>query len=492
MVDKKRGIFARLNDRLNPFSEAQLTAKFMDMLDSVETDNQPRFTVNLTDKGSTGSYNYSGYPAEEYLNTLRGRNRAEVYDQMRRSDHQIHMCLTAVKSPILSATWEIQPGDPDDPQAMQDKELVEHILFHDMEHSWKHKLREILTFLDFGHSVFEITDKIVVGHKKFGTFNGIRSLGWRSPRTIERWNLNPEDGTLKSVSQYAFGDLQKFVDIPAEYLLVFSHQMEGSNYEGISALRHCYGPWLRKDNYLKLNAIGIERFAIPTPIAEVPDIALNNEQYNNLIASLNAYATNTANYLTYPKGWLVDLKTNTYDPSKVEASIDAEDRRISKAFLTNFLELGMGSSGGAYALSNDLSDFMLGSLVHIASMIEDVINQQLIPRIIQLNYGPREVYPKLAASGIDERAGKDLAMALKNLVDSAIIIPDDPMEEQIRKRFKLSPPSKDGQRMPKAAAAPTDSQGIPSQDDVSQDDQSQLSLSERIQLVNQIRRTKHV
>lgn len=461
----------------------------------------PREFVHLMPIGSTGSENYAGYPAEEYLSTLRNRQRSMIYDQIRRSDHQARMCLSAVKAPILSASWEIQPGDDSD-QAKADRDLIEQILFHDMGVSWKAKLREILTMLEFGFSVFEITHKIVANHPTFGTYNSLQSLGFRSQKTIERWNLDPSTGELSSVSQYAYGDLGRLVDIPADYLLVFTNEMEGSNYEGVSILRACYGSWLRKDRYLKLNAIGIEKFAVPTPIVEVPEQALNNEQYQNMVQVLAAYAQNQTNFITYPVGWKLDLRSNAYDPSKVEQSIDSEDRRMSKAFLTNFLELGMGGSGGAYALSNDLSDFMQGALVHVAAIIEDVINQTLIPALVKMNRGERASYPKLRASGIDERAGKDLALALKTLADSAIIIPDDDLEEQMRKRFKLTPASKEGQRLNKAASPPAGAVGIPNQPDVGQNDQasftedrlsvklSGLTLSERIHLAGAIRRSK--
>jgi hypothetical protein len=375
---------------------------------------------------------------------------------MRRSDPQIKMCLSAVKNPIRSANWEIEPGDDSD-QAKADADLIEHILFNDLGQPWSKFIAEALTCLEFGHSVFEVTHKVVL-QSKFGPYNGIQSLGFRSPRTLERWNLDPKTGALISITQDSFGDLPVMVDIPAQFLLIFSLDAEGANYEGISALRPCYGPYFRKDYYLKLNAMGIEKFAVPTPIVTVPENKQNSDQYTNMIQVLEAYTTAQTNYLTKPEGWELDLNSNTYDPQKVEASINAEDERMVRAFLANFLVLGQSGSGGAYALSADLSDFFLASIEQIAGEIEGGINREIIPQLIQLNRGPREVYPKLKHSGISDKAGKELSEVLQMLGNGRYITPDDALEDHLRIRYNLPQRSLEGQRSPVVPSVP----GVPS------------------------------
>lgn len=403
--------------------------------------------LNQTPIGSFGTISYGGYASEDYLSSLRGRKRADIFDQMRRSDPQITMCLAAVKNPIKSANWEIEPAD-DSAEAKADAELIEHILFNDMDQSWVNFVSEALTCVDFGHSVFEVIHKAVIGHKKFGSYNGLKSLAFRSQRTLEKWNLDSATGDLVSVSQYAYGDLDRFVDIPAQNLMVFTLNKEGGNFEGISALRPCYGPWFRKNNYLKLNAIGIEKFAVPTPLAEIPENKQNSIQYTNLINSLQSYLTHQNNYLTYPAGWKITLNSNTYDPSKVETSIDNEDKRMTKSFMANFLELGMGGGGGSYAMSNDLSDFFLSGLDHIAVKIEGPINQDLIPQLIKMNRGQRDNYPKLKHSGVSDKVGRELAEILKLTGDSRFIIPDEKTEDHLRKRYNLPKASLEGRREP--------------------------------------------
>ena len=407
---------------------------------------QSKIVVHTSSMGTTGTEAYGGYSREEYLIDLTDtETRSRIFDKMRRGDPQIKMCLNAVKSPIKSALWEIEPYDQNDEESKKDAELCKYVLFEGMEKSWSDFLIEALTILDMGFAVFEVIDSVSLNHPEFGAVNGIKNLAFRSPKTLVRWNLDPDTQKLKSVSQIANGDIGKQIELPAEFLLVLTLDKEGSNYEGISALRCCYGPWLRKNNYLKWNAIGIEKFAVPTPLVTVPEGKESGEQFDNMIAALEAYSLHEKGYLTKPSGWEVDLNTNTYDPQKVEVSIDNEDKRIVKSFMANFLELGMNGFG-SQALSFDLSDFFLGSTEHIANIIVNSINENIIPRIVQMNRGPKSGYPKLKVSGISDRAGLELSSVLKNYFDSKIVMPDDQLEAHIRKRYNLPDKSLEGQR----------------------------------------------
>jgi hypothetical protein len=398
--------------------------------------------------GSTGTESYSGYAHEEYLRQLLGHERAKEFDKMRRSDTQVAMLLHSVTNPIRQATWEIEPAS-DDPEDLKDAELIKHILFEDMpaRKSFNQFVSECtMNTICYGHAVFEKTYKRPELHEELGWYHGIAGLDLISPKTIWRWNLDPETGGLAGITQIAIGDLMRYVDIPSQYLLVFNNDQEGSNFEGISLLRPCYGNWLRKNKYLKLNAIGIEKFAIPTPIAKIDDGFQNTAQYGFLIQCLEAYTSGQANYLTIPKSVDLTLGQQTFDPELVDKSIDSEDRRMTKAFLANFLELGLSGSG-SFALGEDLSDFFLSGIEHIAQDICDVVNEGLISELMNLNRPGRSKNPKLKHSGISDKAGKELSEIMHFLCAAQVIEPDDPLEENIRKRYNLPKKSDIGKRV---------------------------------------------
>jgi len=405
--------------------------------------------IHTEEVGAVGTESYSGYPAEEYLQKMKGTERADIFDKMRRSDYQITMCLAAVMNPIKDANWRVEESE-DTPEAKHHADFIKHVLFDDMKSCWTDILHEMLGTIIYGHSVHEIVHKVVVGHETFGDYVGINNLAFRSPKTLERWNID-KSGHLISVTQQANGDSSFFGELPAQFLLVLSLQKEGANYEGISMLRPCYGPFFRKCEYLKLNAIGIEKFAVPTPIAEYPADQEGKAQYNMMKNVLKAYVTHQQQYIIHPAGWSIKLESNAYDPQKVETSIDNEDKRISKAFLANFLELGMGTTG-SYSLSNDLSDFFLSGIKHIAYGIADGVSKKVIKDLIDLNFGEQASYPKLMADGISDKAGKELAEILTSLSSSKVITPDDKLEEVIRQRYDL--PLRDELTARKQDAAP--------------------------------------
>jgi len=416
--------------------------------DPVETTIN-RIIIQESARGSSGSEVFAGYYNEEYLASLLGTQRADCFDKMRRSDAQVKMLLSAVKNPIRTASRDVNAAS-DDQDHVNHAALCEKILFEDLK--FDKFLTEALTMVEFGHAVFEKVHKVHLdksvenddGVEFLSSYIGFKKLGWRSPKTIETWNFN-EEKDLESIRQCSDGDLGVDAIIPAKHLILMAIDMEGDDYEGISMIRSCYGNYFRKNEYLKLNAIGIEK-SLPLPTAEIPVGQEESQQYANLIATLEAFTSHQKNYLTYPVGWNVQLSTTTgYDPSKVETSIDSEDRRMAKAFIANFLELGMGGGGGAFALSNDLSDFFLSGLVYISNIIKSEIND-LLKEIVILNFGKQSKYPTFEFSGIADKAGEEFAKIMDLLVKARVIIPDDDLEKHTRKRLGLTPKSDNGQR----------------------------------------------
>ena len=415
------------------FLGKETTAKQIESEDQHEVNGE---NVKVIEIGSSGTELFAGYLQEEYLQDLRGKEAADIFDKMRRSDPKVKMITSAMKNPIAAASWEISgTEDEETVSGAQQKELIEHILFNDMGKTWDRFVREALSMIDFGYSLFEVTYKAEINHPKFGAYNGLKSMAFRSQRTIERWNIK-RSGKLASVYQQAFGDGQDNVEIPADYLLHFAIDMEGDNFEGISILRPAYGPWLRKNQFLRLMAAGVEKYAIPIPKLVVPTGKEQTAEYKKAKEALRAYVSHRCNYIMVPAGWKLDLTTNNFDADKVRSVIDGENVEIVNAALANFLELGQSGSG-SYALGSDLSDFFLGGLEYVADQITEVINTVLIPKLVKLNFADGIVRCKLKHSGIRDKAGKELADVVKVLVDSGVVMSDDRLEESLRKRFGL-------------------------------------------------------
>lgn len=409
--------------------------------------------MQLKPLGSSGTELNAGYFAEEYLVKLRGRSGARIWDEMRRSESQVAMLLSAVMNPIKSGSWEFEAasGIAD---GEKHKELVEFCAKEMID--WETHLHEALTMLIYGYSLFEVIHNVVFNHPKFGTFNGLKGLAFRSQKTIERWYADRSTGNLEKVEQWVTGDLnpndatQKIIML-AEFLLVFTLQKEGDNYEGISALRPMYGPYFRKNLYLRIAAIGLEKNAIGTPLGTTPKGKLSAEDEAAFKTVLENFTAHEAAYLIKPEGWNIELLKSDFDAAAVKEMILLENTEMINSLVANFLALGTNGGGGAFALGSDLSDFFLTGIQNYANIIAGVWNRKLIPDLVKLNYGPQQAYPKLKATGINDKAGKELAEIISTLSNSQAIKPDMKLEEFLRKQYNMPKADPTTSRDPKPA-----------------------------------------
>lgn len=387
--------------------------------------------------GSSGTELFAGYFSEEYLQQLRGKKGAKVFDEMRRSEPQIAMLLNAVTNPIKSAVSQFEAAH-DVPDAEMHKEFIE---FNAKEAiDWETHIHEALTFLISGFSLFEVVHSVVLNHEKFGTFNGLKALAFRNQKTIERWIVERATGQLTAVEQWTFSDpspQRSIVQMDARFLLVMSLQKEGDNFEGVSALRPMYGPWFRKNLYLKIAAIGIEKNAIGTPIGTVPPGKEKTEEFAQFKALLENFTAHESAYLIKPEGWEIEILKSEFDADKVKSMIVLENTEMINSLVANFLALGTSGGSGSYALGSDLSDFFLTGIQNYANIIAGVWNRKLIPDLIKMNFGPQKAYPKLKFTGINDKAGKELAEIIASLTQSQAIKPDMPLEEFLRKQYSL-------------------------------------------------------
>jgi len=371
---------------------------------------------------------------EDHIEVLQGFQAAIIYDKMRRSDTQVRKILGAITAPIKSAPWSVEPAD-DSPRSLEIANLIEHILFKDL--NWSKFINEALTFVAHGHSVFEVVHQNKTS-KTFGDYTGLAQLGFRRQPTIQEWHHDRVTGALKYIKQESNSDIMVSVNIPVENLLCFFSEQEGDNI-GFPLLRNVYGPYKRKLLTMELQFIGIERFAIPTPILEIPKtVSQESDEYKQAVEVLQSFLAAEDSYITYPEGWVLDLHDNSFDPEKLKNVIKAEDENMAGAILASFLELGTGGNTGAYSLSNDLSDFFYAGLSYYANIIRDTINNDLIKSLVSLNYGSDEVaIPQLKYSGIADKAGKEFMEVITGFISSGTITNDEPLEDHIRKAYNL-------------------------------------------------------
>jgi hypothetical protein len=394
----------------------------------------------LKSLGATGTAIFNGVvTSEEYNEDFYWKDAIRIYETMLRNDAQINAVRMLCELPIRRATWSIEPAS-DDPVDIEIASFVESCMMHDMRYvtstgriltqKWDDTLRHILLMLWFGFSAFEQVWRIEDGWVKWSRWLPLL------PRTIWRWWVG-EDNELAGIQQWTFKQYNyQFINIPADKLLLFVHRQEGQNYEGLPLLRTAYKHWWYKDNYYKIEAIDIERNAVPTPIIHLPENFTDADvlNANAMLANIRA---NESMGLTLPPGWQAEYM-NAHGSSRggpgsqMTPSIEHHDLMIARNVLGQFMNLGSDSTG-SYALASTQVDMFLNALQAVCEYIEDVVNLDAIPRLVDYNYDGVAVYPKLKASKLATQDVQGLAKALQELAGQQPLITAGPeLEDWIR------------------------------------------------------------
>jgi hypothetical protein len=163
----------------------------------------------LLERGTSGLRRAGGYVREDLLQELTGLQGVRAYRAMRDNSPVIGACLFAIEMLIRNVKWHVQPADTSD-EAAAYAELLSGMLFEDLELPWSLQLSEILSFLPFGWSWFEIVLKRRQGlfpppladgtpalPSKFA--DGLIGLGKLAPRaqdTLLRWEFDATGSLL--------------------------------------------------------------------------------------------------------------------------------------------------------------------------------------------------------------------------------------------------------------------------------------------------------
>lgn len=446
-------------------------------LDTPDTDRRPPY-------GASGTINQKGYlQTSEYNSDLQGMAAIDVYERMRRSDPSVRETLWHMFGPIINAVWAIEPPDDPSDEEREQAAMASAAMFDWLEQPWTEVLEHALTYLTFGHSVFEpmwqaVTRSLTVVQPAEATDPSVQDVAadappptqggdpagapppplppdtetktlpprqfttWRKfsprlPRTLWRWNTD-EYSELVSVTQTTWltkadgSQGYNIIDIPAENLMIFTHEKWGDEWTGISILRSAYKPWVMKEMIERIAGMAYERHGVGYLIGYIPreretDDALR-AQMGAMLADLkqDAYAVmpgpKQMSGSTGPQGYLVEILTPPGGLPNFEPILQYYRSEIAGAMLARFKELGHASTG-ARATADVQSAVWYNALHTVARYVESQFDTA-IRRLIDLNYTGVQRYPKMKASGIEARNLLEFAQAMGLLVDAELLAPD--------------------------------------------------------------------
>lgn len=445
MATKKTTPKTSVKKTTKKFAEAKIIPR------AVESDTKPSLPIKRAfpkqEIGDSGTRKARGVIADDYNPNLQGNNAIKVYDEMRKSDGTVRAAMLVTSLPIRRAKWFVNPVSEEQTD-VDVAELVKHALFEWIDSSWDDIVRQALLMLPFGVMVFEK----VYGVKEFDgkSYVTVSKLAPRLPKSIQQWELS--DGTFGIQQVMQKGGL---AEIPGSKLLIFVNEKEGDNWWGTSFLRAAYRHWYHKDKFYKIDAIAFERQGLGVPMIKMPKGYTVSDEQKAITAAANLRAAETG-YIILPPEYEAEFMnmgaSSTRDPQN---SINHHNKEILQSVLAQFLELGQTSSGGgSRALSEDQSDLFLKAMESIATNIISVINKDLIPELVDMNFDGIEIYPKLDFSGISRVDVKALSEAFGALVTSGGLTATDKDQTYFRALLGLPEITQDEMDKSKEAEVP--------------------------------------
>lgn len=439
--------------------------------------------------GATGTKIWGETFQEEYLSALKGYAGSQIYDEMPRKDYQIKYIENAVLGPIKTANYTFTI--PNTPKGELIAKACTWQLVKGFDKTHQENMSDICSYITHGFAPFEITDWQPYNHKEFGLIWRLASLGFREQKTIYGWKV--QNGKIIYLRQVISSDIEsREVKIPGEQLLVLTHDGRGDNLEGVSIFRAAYGPYWRKNIYLKLLGIGLEKSALGIIVVTVPPNKVGSADEDNFLEAVKNYITHQNSYLKKIStgdgdGFNVEVIKIDFNANSVTEAIKAEDLAISKAVGAQFSENAKGGNGGAYNFGVAEMDFYLNTIANKARYICEKL-QIVFDQFVDYNFGEQDEYPQLIFSGINDIAGIEQAQTLNYLTVSGYITPQEEDEIFLRKKYGMpqlvnpwtyAPAPTEGDEAEPKANEDEDNGGSGEAGQKGNDDDNDLALSKR-------------
>ena len=381
----------------------------------------------------SGTSVFNGYYDEDDVRDWNSPvDRAKIVNDMRRKSVAIQSGLNILKAPILTTGWSVNGGDE------EQRAFIEKQLFGMSQRTWQEFLNELLNYLEFGFSLFEIIFKKTNDGKI-----GLYDLAPRIQESIQ--NFRTQDGNA-GVTQLVYGDIQldtekgsaSIVSIPLQKLLIFTNNKEGDNLMGSSILRSARMHYDMIQIIYRISAISAERFGVGIPIIKFPN-GMGAEEKESAEEMGRNLKGNEKGYIALSEDWTIELlmPSGGGKDALIEKLIAHHNRMLLISCMAHSLDLGSGGGGGSYALSENQGSDRMSFAEQKATYIANQINKYVVKKLIDLNWGVQDIYPQLEFEALGIENSKTLADTYKALYDIGIITNDVVMINYIRKIFNL-------------------------------------------------------
>jgi phage gp29-like protein len=227
--------------------------------------------------------------------------------------------------------------------------------------------------------------------------------------------------------------------------LVWRHDKDPENPYGTSVLKACYWAWKFKKAGLEFWLMATEKFAVPSILALFDasgDEETIRQRAENLAKMLNGVSSGSGAALANVKSATVISADGKL--SEFKALTDWCDTQFAYAIVYSSLAV-QEAENGTRAQAEVHADTFLAATKEICRDLEEVL-QQVVDWIVELNFGPGEMAPKVAFD-LAEYASWAV---IKDAIDSGLPISLSALYD----RYGIPKPTDDGDSFLRAPSSP--------------------------------------
>lgn len=421
--------------------------------------------LNLGVQGFSGLKQFGGMLDEEFLPRLKGQYGIKTYREMTDNSSTIGAVLYIIKALVRQVEWRVEPATPEQ-EALDWAQFLEECM-QDMSLSWEDLMSEVLSFLSYGWSYFELVYKLRRGpdvrdasmRSQYDDGKiGWRKIAGRAQDTLERWEFD-EDGGLRGMHQTSETTGQ-VAFIPIEKAILFRTEVTKNNPEGRSILRNAVTDWFYLKRICNIEAIGIERdmtglltMEVPLEVLEVGASSAATQLRGQLEKMLSELKRDEREYAMVPAEMDREGKPTGYKLKLLTTGgsrqIDTDKTKlyyktsILQSVVAQFIQLGM-SGVGSFALASSQTDLFATALGAFLQIITSTFNRFAVSRLMTLNAVPRELWPELVTGDIETPALAEIGAYLTALAGAGKLPEDEVLDRRLLEIAGLPIPEQEG------------------------------------------------
>jgi hypothetical protein len=366
---------------------------------------------------------------------------------------------------IGGTSWTVEPKEGTGSDGERAAELVrEGLLESNMPDPWSTSVKRQALFRMYGFAWHEWTMRRRGDGKMV-----FASIEHRPQATVEFWDIDDRGGPVRGIVQrpIVWGD---YYYVPRERSWYSVDKSLTESPDGVGLLRHVVETARRLDRYCQLEGYGYETDLRGIPLARIPYQELEKyakanskpagwvqQQVKPLEDFLRSHIKNpwmgisvdsmpyiregngTTEISSVPQ-WAVELlKSDAVGLADIHQVIERLNREIARCLGMEFLMMG-GDGKGSNAQHQDKTSMFAAHLEATLHELAWSVVHDLVWPLLQLNgMDPEKVCPQVMPDPIATERVEVVVDALSKLATAgAVIMPDDPAINQIRRRLHLA------------------------------------------------------